>query len=197
MSNGRLAVTSGSDDLARLLGGRSLVGLSDGELLARFVANRDEGAFEGLVARLGPMVLGVCRRMLSDRGDDRLRDRPLARKLSPVGGPLRRRRRDPRRGRRPPRLDPEHGPRPTRPGQGQAPSGPHPGRPAPLSCRVWRCRRAAAGPGAQKESQWRTPGRPRPALSRVSARGVPSSAARPTRGSAAHLQSLWGSGTAG
>ncbi len=32
---------------------------------------------------------------------------------------------------------------------GQAPSGPHPGRPAPLSCRVWRCRRVAAGPGAQ------------------------------------------------
>ncbi len=44
-------------------------GLTDGELLARFVATGDEAAFEVLVHRLGPMVLGVCRRMLGDRHD--------------------------------------------------------------------------------------------------------------------------------
>jgi len=58
-----------ADPLIRLFDGSALVGLTDGELLARFVATRDEAAFEGLVARLGPMVLGVARRMLGDRGD--------------------------------------------------------------------------------------------------------------------------------
>jgi RNA polymerase sigma factor (sigma-70 family) len=38
--------------------------LTDGQLLARYVAGRDELAFEGLVRRHGPMVLGVCRRLL-------------------------------------------------------------------------------------------------------------------------------------
>jgi hypothetical protein len=32
---------------------------SDGELLERFIASRDEGAFAALVHRHGPMVLGV------------------------------------------------------------------------------------------------------------------------------------------
>ncbi len=44
-------------------------GLTDGELLDRFVASGDEAAFEVLVHRLGPMVLGVCRRLLGDRHD--------------------------------------------------------------------------------------------------------------------------------
>ena len=44
-------------------------GLTDGELLERFASRRDEAAFEVLVHRLGPMVLGVCRRMLRDRHD--------------------------------------------------------------------------------------------------------------------------------
>jgi RNA polymerase sigma factor (sigma-70 family) len=38
--------------------------LSDRELLERFISRRDEGAFAALVQRHGPMVLGVCRRVL-------------------------------------------------------------------------------------------------------------------------------------
>src|SRR5262245_9451110 len=41
-------------------------GPSDGQLLGRFVAARDESAFASLVRRHGPMVLGVCRRILRD-----------------------------------------------------------------------------------------------------------------------------------
>jgi hypothetical protein len=41
-------------------------GLTDAELLGRFVAARDEAAFEALVYRHGPMVLGLCRRVLGD-----------------------------------------------------------------------------------------------------------------------------------
>src|SRR4051794_16998510 len=44
-------------------------GLSDGELLDRFVGLRDEAAFATLVERHGPMVLGVCRRLLGHRHD--------------------------------------------------------------------------------------------------------------------------------
>jgi RNA polymerase sigma factor (sigma-70 family) len=40
--------------------------LSDVQLLERFVATRDEAAFELLAWRHGPMVLGVCRRVLGD-----------------------------------------------------------------------------------------------------------------------------------
>jgi RNA polymerase sigma-70 factor (ECF subfamily) len=37
-------------------------GLDDSRLIERFLARRDEAAFEALVARHGPLVLGVCRR---------------------------------------------------------------------------------------------------------------------------------------
>jgi RNA polymerase sigma factor (sigma-70 family) len=39
---------------------------TDGRLLGRFVRTRDEAAFRELVRRLGPMVLGVCRRIAGD-----------------------------------------------------------------------------------------------------------------------------------
>jgi RNA polymerase sigma factor (sigma-70 family) len=41
----------------------------DAALLARFVARQDEAAFASLVRRHGPMVLGVCRRILNDLHD--------------------------------------------------------------------------------------------------------------------------------
>src|SRR3954463_4669559 len=46
-----------------------VAGLSDGTLLNAFVAQRDEGAFEFLVRRHGPMVLGVCQRILGNCHD--------------------------------------------------------------------------------------------------------------------------------
>jgi RNA polymerase sigma factor (sigma-70 family) len=50
--------------LRRLSGGRETGQLSDAQLLERFVTQRDEAAFEVLVWRYGPLVLGVCRRVL-------------------------------------------------------------------------------------------------------------------------------------
>src|SRR5688572_28790674 len=43
--------------------------IADGELLARFVTRRDESAFTMLVQRHGPMILGLCRRMLRRPAD--------------------------------------------------------------------------------------------------------------------------------
>jgi hypothetical protein len=44
-------------------------GLTDGKLLECYVARRDEAAFEALLRRHGPMVLGVCRRLLGNVAD--------------------------------------------------------------------------------------------------------------------------------
>jgi RNA polymerase sigma factor (sigma-70 family) len=44
-------------------------GLTDGQLLARFLDGREEAAFEALLRRHGPMVLGVCRRVLGHAHD--------------------------------------------------------------------------------------------------------------------------------
>jgi RNA polymerase sigma factor (sigma-70 family) len=43
--------------------------IGDAELLERFITRRDEAAFEQLVQRHGPMVLGVCRRVLGNDAD--------------------------------------------------------------------------------------------------------------------------------
>jgi RNA polymerase sigma factor (sigma-70 family) len=48
---------------------RDEAGLGDGELLDCFIERRDEAAFEALLRRHGPMVLGVCRRVLRDHHD--------------------------------------------------------------------------------------------------------------------------------
>jgi hypothetical protein len=44
-------------------------GLTDGQLLECFLRCKDEAAFEALVRRHGPMVLGVCRRLLGNAHD--------------------------------------------------------------------------------------------------------------------------------
>ena len=50
--------------------GTGVVGtLSDGQLLDRFVNQREGAVFEAIVHRHGPMVWGVCRRVLRDHHD--------------------------------------------------------------------------------------------------------------------------------
>jgi RNA polymerase sigma factor (sigma-70 family) len=48
---------------------RDGAGLSDPQLLECFLSRREEAAFAALVRRHGPMVLGVCRRVLRHRQD--------------------------------------------------------------------------------------------------------------------------------
>ncbi len=55
--------------LERVFRSGTVSGLSEWELLRRYLDERDEVAFESLVARHGPMVMGVCRRMLADQSD--------------------------------------------------------------------------------------------------------------------------------
>jgi RNA polymerase sigma factor (sigma-70 family) len=55
-----------------LFGGGTVSGLTDGQLLERFLARHDdsgEAAFTALVQRHGPMVWGVCKRLLHDPND--------------------------------------------------------------------------------------------------------------------------------
>jgi RNA polymerase sigma factor (sigma-70 family) len=53
----------------RLYRDGTLAGLGDGQLLERYLSGRDEAAFEALVNLHGPMVLGLCRRVLRDPRD--------------------------------------------------------------------------------------------------------------------------------
>ena len=52
--------------VARLFGEGTVTGLDDRQLLDRFLVGGDAAAFEALVARHGPMVRAVCRRVLRD-----------------------------------------------------------------------------------------------------------------------------------
>jgi DNA-directed RNA polymerase specialized sigma24 family protein len=53
----------------RLFSDGVVTGLSDGQLLDRFLAERDGAAFEMLMARHGRMVLSVCRGVLRNPAD--------------------------------------------------------------------------------------------------------------------------------
>ena len=55
--------------LRRSTQSRDLATLTDGQLLERYRTRRDEMAFEVLMRRHGPMVLGVCRRVLNHPDD--------------------------------------------------------------------------------------------------------------------------------
>src|SRR5438067_7814759 len=48
---------------------RDGAGLTDGQLLEAYLSHRDEVALAALVQRHGPMVWGVCRRILRDHHD--------------------------------------------------------------------------------------------------------------------------------
>ena len=48
---------------------RDGAGLTDGQLLEDYISRRDEAALEALVRRHGPMVWGVCRRVLRNYHD--------------------------------------------------------------------------------------------------------------------------------
>ncbi len=64
---GRNPTHAGWKQIDRLFESGSLVGLTDRELLRRFLAGETaEAAFEALVNRHGPMVRAVCRSMLGD-----------------------------------------------------------------------------------------------------------------------------------
>src|ERR1700676_5414774 len=55
--------------IRRIMDAATAATVSDGELVEQFVARRDEAAFTTLVRRHGPMVLGVCRRILRNAAD--------------------------------------------------------------------------------------------------------------------------------
>ena len=55
--------------LCRALRAGARAGAPDEELLEQFVARRDEAAFATLIRRYGPMVWGVCQRLLAHRQD--------------------------------------------------------------------------------------------------------------------------------
>jgi RNA polymerase sigma factor (sigma-70 family) len=52
-----------------VLAARETAGLTDADLWEHYVRERDEAAFEALVRKHGPMVLGVCRRLLRNEQD--------------------------------------------------------------------------------------------------------------------------------
>jgi RNA polymerase sigma factor (sigma-70 family) len=67
MAEGAISAVVGGFE--RLMTSGGVTGLSEEQLLDRFVSLRDESAFEAIVLRHGPMVRGVCRRLLRDAND--------------------------------------------------------------------------------------------------------------------------------
>jgi RNA polymerase sigma factor (sigma-70 family) len=67
MERGRMGVVV--DQFQRLYTGGSIVGLSEWELLRRYLDRGDEAAFRAIVASHGPMVMSVCRRVLGEARD--------------------------------------------------------------------------------------------------------------------------------
>jgi RNA polymerase sigma factor (sigma-70 family) len=61
--------SSALKSIVTLFDAGTLAAMPDGPLLERFVIGRDGLAFEAIVARHGPMVFNVCRRILTDRSD--------------------------------------------------------------------------------------------------------------------------------
>src|SRR4051812_48777125 len=62
MARGVTAQLVGS--VRQLFGGLAPAGVPDEQFLKRYAATGDEEAFAALVRRHGPLVLGVCRRLL-------------------------------------------------------------------------------------------------------------------------------------
>src|SRR2546423_4075750 len=58
-----------SEVLRRLRGAPGPGEPTDGQLLEHFIARREEAAFAALVRRHGPMVWGVCRRVVGSHHD--------------------------------------------------------------------------------------------------------------------------------
>ncbi len=88
---GRVTILSGRNPIGTLFEAGSLVGLTDRELLERFLAGESaEAAFEILVDRHGPMVRSVCRSLLGDphEADDAFQATflVLARRASSIRG---------------------------------------------------------------------------------------------------------------
>src|SRR3954464_777522 len=65
--------TNGASELLQHLRQRAFLAeaadATDGQLLAAFIDQRDAAALEELVRRHGPMVWGVCRRLLPNHHD--------------------------------------------------------------------------------------------------------------------------------
>src|SRR5437660_6618812 len=58
--------TSPTGPVLPLMPARPCEHIADADLMDRFVRRKDETAFATLLERHGPMVLGVCRRLLQD-----------------------------------------------------------------------------------------------------------------------------------
>jgi RNA polymerase sigma factor (sigma-70 family) len=65
----RIPVTEAIQRLRRRLFLQEAAALNDAQLLACFIEQRDDAAFAALVRRHGPMVFGVCRRVLRNDCD--------------------------------------------------------------------------------------------------------------------------------